>query len=80
MTRQEHIVDLEKKIKRAKAYGDYIGLSDCEYLLADLKRLSDSEYGSYLKVQRLFCTASVKPLAPKSYDKTSNLGKRKPSW
>lgn len=58
MTRQEHITQLERDLKCAKICGDYIGADDARILLEDLKKITDKEYESYIKVKKMYAEHS----------------------
>lgn len=59
MTREEHIVHLEKRIKRANLVGDYIGADNDRLLLNDLRKISDKEYCVYIKLRARYAEHST---------------------
>lgn len=63
MTKEELIAKTEKELNRARANGDWFSVTSHELLLADLNKLTDKEYDSYIKARKLFSAASVRPIA-----------------
>ena len=59
MTRQEHNEQLDKQLQKAKRYGDYIEVDATEMLIEDLKKVTDEEYLSYIKVKKMYSENSV---------------------
>lgn len=62
MARKEMIAQTQTRLDRAKRNGDWFGVTECEHLLTDLKRMTDVEYASYMKVKKMYGANSVKPI------------------
>lgn len=62
MTREEHLVKARANLDLAKRNGDYLAEISVRSLIADLLKMSDTEYKAYIKVRKMYSRVSVFPI------------------
>lgn len=59
MTRQEHLDQLQKNLRKARAYGDRLKANEISIEIHELEKVKDEEYEAYIRVSKMYASHSV---------------------
>lgn len=59
MTRQEHLDQLQKNLRKARAYGDRLKANEIIIEIHELEKVKDEEYEAYIRVSKMYASHSV---------------------